>query len=152
MLWQSNSYIFSISTEVFSYVFWKNIWMLLRRILCCTKQQSKSSLQTVKDTVNKKSIKRNAYLLEDTQHSQEGRRYTCTMIFSFLDYEARERLSVIWKAFHLFQFMQQLCLLHSTPKLQNFGTDLFLWAMLAHDDLKKLKKSSIICLVWLKVY
>lgn len=95
----------------------KIIWILLTRIICCTKQQSKSSLQTVKDTA--KSIKRNAYLLEDIQHSQEGRRYICTMIFSFLANEARERLSVICKAFHLFQFMQQLCFLHSTHQCYN---------------------------------
>lgn len=53
MLWQSNSYIFSISKEVFSYVFGKIIW-ILARIIRCTEQQSKSSLQTVKDTANRR--------------------------------------------------------------------------------------------------
>lgn len=55
MLWQSNFIYSLISTEVFRYGFGKKIiWILLTRIICCTKQQSKSSLQTVKETVNER--------------------------------------------------------------------------------------------------
>lgn len=55
MLWQSNFIYSLISTDIFRYGFGKKIILiLLKRIICCTKQQFKSSLQTVKETVNEK--------------------------------------------------------------------------------------------------